>query len=85
LIAKVDLGSYRRIPWEDNIPFFLVSLYHPTTNKPLYCCPRNVLKSAVDSFAELGLIPYCGVEFEFFCFKGKRVGKKKRVQNECIG
>lgn len=72
LIAKVDLGSFRRIPWENNIPFFFVNLYHPTTNKPLYCCPRNVLKGAVDSFAELGLVPYCGVEFEFFCFKGKK-------------
>ncbi|KAL7310714.1 hypothetical protein PS15m_010182 [Mucor circinelloides] len=69
LIAKIDLSSYRRIPWEDNIPFFFVSLYHPVTNKPLYCCPRNLLKSAVDQFNGLGLSPYCGVEFEFFCFK----------------
>ncbi|KAG1447476.1 hypothetical protein G6F56_009249 [Rhizopus delemar] len=69
LIAKVDLESYRRIPWENNIPFFLLNLYHPTTKKPLYCCPRNVLKSAVDDFEEMGLKAYCGVEFEFFCFK----------------
>lgn len=70
LIAKIDLSSYRRIPWENDIPFFFVSLYHPVTNKPLYCCPRNLLKSAVDQFNEIGLSPYCGVEFEFFCFKG---------------
>lgn len=70
-IAKVDLNSYRRIPWEDNVPFFLLNLYHPKTGKPLYCCPRNVLKSAVDDFETLGMKAYCGVEFEFFCFKGK--------------
>ncbi|GAA5814538.1 hypothetical protein MFLAVUS_008035 [Mucor flavus] len=69
LVAKIDLSSYRRIPWEDNMPFFFVSLFHPTTGKPLYCCPRNVLQSAVDEFAELGITAYCGVEFEFFCFK----------------
>ncbi|CEP16287.1 hypothetical protein [Parasitella parasitica] len=69
LIAKIDLTSYRRIPWENNIPFFFVSLYHPVTNEPLYCCPRSFLKSAVDQFNEIGLSPYCGVEFEFFCFK----------------
>lgn len=69
LIAKIDLSSYRRIPWEDNIPFFFVSLFHPETNKPLYCCPRNVLQGAVNDFADLGMTAYCGVEFEFFCFK----------------
>ncbi|KAI9475433.1 MAG: hypothetical protein EXX96DRAFT_573284 [Benjaminiella poitrasii] len=70
LIAKIDFDSYRRIPWEDNIPFFLVHLYHPSTNKLLYCCPRTLLKSAVEDFVtDCGLTPYCGVEFEFFCFK----------------
>lgn len=71
LIAKIDLGSFRRIPWENNVPFFFVSLFHPETGKPLYCCPRNVLQGAVDDFAQLGMTAYCGVEFEFFCFKGK--------------
>lgn len=70
LIAKIDLESYRRIPWEDNMPFFFVSLWHPETDKPLYCCPRNILQGAVDDFAKLGMTAYCGVEFEFFCFKG---------------
>lgn len=69
LVAKIDLSSYRRIPWEDNVPFFFVSLFHPETGKPLYCCPRNVLQGAVDDFAELGMSAYSGVEFEFFCFK----------------
>lgn len=70
-IAKVDLSSYRRIPWEDNMPFFLLYLYHPKTDKPLYCDPRSVLKDVCDSFHEnYGLTPYSGVEFEFFCFKG---------------
>ncbi|CAO3591739.1 unnamed protein product [Absidia cylindrospora] len=69
LLAKVDLSSYRRIPWEHNIPFFLLYLVHPTTKKPLYCCPRTCLKEAVDDLKEIGYTALSGVEFEFFCFK----------------
>ncbi|ORE08064.1 glutamine synthetase/guanido kinase [Rhizopus microsporus var. microsporus] len=70
LIAKVDLESYRRIPWEDNIPFFFVTLYHPHTNERLHCCPRSLLKDASEEYSkEWGITPYCGVEFEFYCFK----------------
>ncbi|OBZ91661.1 Type-1 glutamine synthetase 2 [Choanephora cucurbitarum] len=69
LIAKIDLSSFRRIPWEDNIPFFFVHLHHPNTDKPLYCDPRSLLKEATDQFKDIGMVPYCGVEFEFFCFQ----------------
>ncbi|KAI9495070.1 hypothetical protein BDB00DRAFT_815739 [Zychaea mexicana] len=70
LVAKVDLASYRRIPWENNTPFFFVHLIHPSTNEPLYCCPRVFLQSAVDACEQdLQCTAYCGVEFEFFCFK----------------
>ncbi|KAI9016390.1 hypothetical protein CLU79DRAFT_837685 [Phycomyces nitens] len=69
LIAKIDLSSYRRIPWEDNVPFFLVHLLHPITRLPLYCCPRTVLQTVIDDLQTKSLTAYCGVEFEFFCFK----------------
>ncbi|KAF7726917.1 hypothetical protein EC973_008212 [Apophysomyces ossiformis] len=68
-LAQIDLSTFRRIPWEDNIPFFLVKLVHPVTHKPLYCCPRTLLKSATDDLAGLGFKAYCGVEYEFYCFK----------------
>ncbi|KAI8366635.1 uncharacterized protein BYT42DRAFT_625857 [Radiomyces spectabilis] len=69
-IAKIDLSSFRRIPWENNVPFFLVSLVHPKTREPLYCCPRTLLESACDDLMNTyGYTAYCGTEFEFFCFK----------------
>jgi glutamine synthetase len=72
MTAKIDLATFRRIPWEDNVPLFLINFHDPITGKPVACCPRNVLKSAVDDFEkEMGMTPYCGVEFEFYCFKGK--------------
>ncbi|KAG1145607.1 hypothetical protein G6F37_002074 [Rhizopus arrhizus] len=70
MTAKIDLATFRRIPWEDNVPLFLINFHDPITGKPVACCPRNVLKSAVDDFEkEMGMTPYCGVEFEFYCFK----------------
>ncbi|KAI9493484.1 hypothetical protein BDB00DRAFT_883128 [Zychaea mexicana] len=70
LIAKVDLSSYRRIPWEEDTPFFFAQLIHSQTNEPLYCCPRTFLQSAVDTCEQdLQATAHCGVEFEFICFK----------------
>lgn len=47
LIAVIDLQSYRRIPWEGNTPFFLVSFLDPDTRKPICACPRGLLKTAI--------------------------------------
>jgi len=47
LIAKVDLSSFRRIPWERDMPFFLLSFYDPDTGAPLSACPRSLLARQV--------------------------------------
>ena len=47
LVAIPDLTSFRRIPWENNVPFFLVSFFDPDTNEPVCACPRGLLKSAL--------------------------------------
>ncbi|RCH97283.1 hypothetical protein CU098_009871 [Rhizopus stolonifer] len=69
MLAKIDLTTYRRIPWEEDVPMFLVNFFDPVTRKPVAGCPRNVLKGAVEEYEEMNLMPYCGVEFEFYCFK----------------
>lgn len=46
LVAVPDLSSYRRIPWENNVPFFLVSFFDPETHEPVCACPRGLLKMA---------------------------------------
>ena len=55
LIAVPDLQSFRRIPWEDNVPFFLVSFYDPDTKKPVCACPRGLLRTALDKMKAEGL------------------------------
>jgi hypothetical protein len=70
IIAIPDLTTFRRIPWEDNIPFFLLSFYEPNTREPLAVCPRGLLKRVTDELATFGWEAMCGAEFEFFNFKG---------------
>lgn len=54
LLAIPDLSTFRRIPWEDNVPFFLVSFYDPDTNEPLSACPRGLLKVQLDKLKTKG-------------------------------
>ena len=60
LIAVPDLGSFRRIPWEDNVPFFLVSFVDPDTLKPLSACPRGLLKTTAEKLGSQGLSAMAG-------------------------
>lgn len=63
LIAIPDLSSFRRIPWEDNVPFFLVSFFDPDTEKPICACPRGLLKTALDKLQAKGYGAMAGGEF----------------------
>ena len=55
IIAVPDLSSYRRIPWEDNVPFFLVTFYEPDTEAPVSACPRGLLKRMAERLERKGL------------------------------
>ena len=69
LTAKVDLSSFRRIPWEDNIPFFLVTFYDPDTSKPISACPRGLLQTVMSRVGKAGYGAMAGAEFEFYVFR----------------
>ena len=43
MLAVIDLASYRKIPWEDGVPFFLVSFYMPESGERVSACPRGLL------------------------------------------
>ena len=64
VIAVIDLSTFRRIPWENNVPFFLVSFFDPETKTPLSVDPRGVLKRVVGIGQDLGYECYSGVEYE---------------------
>jgi glutamine synthetase len=64
ILASIDISTYRRIPWENNVPFFLVSFFDPDTKEPLSVDPRGLLKNANDSAKSLGYEAYAGCEYE---------------------
>ncbi|KAL9581194.1 MAG: hypothetical protein Q9212_004040 [Teloschistes hypoglaucus] len=69
VIAVPDLSSFRRIPWEDNVPFFLISFLDPDTGGPLSVCPRSLLRTVCDKLEEQGLGAMAGAEYEFYQFR----------------
>ena len=72
LVAKIDLTSFRRIPWEHDVPFFLVSFFDSDTGKPVSACPRSLLKSAVSKAEKAGYSALAGAEYEFFQFRAPK-------------
>jgi glutamine synthetase len=68
--AIIDLSTYRAIPWEEQMPFFLIDFHHPRTGEPMMVSPRSLLKNVLGRLADAGYEALAGVEFEFFCFKG---------------
>lgn len=54
LIAIPDLNSFRRIPWEDDVPFFLVSFFDPDSMEPVCADPRGLLKTSLEKLKTQG-------------------------------
>lgn len=72
LVAKIDLKSYRRIPWEHNVPFFLVQFCDPDTGNPICACPRSLLRTAAGKLHEAGYRAMAGAEYEFYTFRAPK-------------
>ncbi|OBZ69240.1 Type-1 glutamine synthetase 2 [Grifola frondosa] len=70
IIASIDLSTYRRIPWENNVPFFLVSFLDPDSKEPICADPRGVLRKTVETAQARGWQCFAGCEYEYFQFKG---------------
>ncbi len=65
--AVIDLNTFRNIPWENEIPFFLADFCVPNGNAQSIC-PRALLKSVAKQCADMGYVPYFSQEFEWFNF-----------------
>ena len=65
--ARIDLSTFRKIPWEKDIPFFLAE-FVTDDNQPLHTCPRQLLKKVEADAQKAGFTPYVSQEFEWFNF-----------------
>ena len=66
--ARLALDTFRRVPWDDNVPFMLADFY-TAGGEPLDICPRQTLKKVVRRAETKGFEPSVGVEFEWFNFR----------------
>ncbi|KAJ6091438.1 hypothetical protein N7467_003407 [Penicillium canescens] len=66
-LAIPDLNSFRRLPWEENIPFFLVRFLNDTD--PVLADGRSMLRSLCDRLGGEGIRALAGVELEFMNFQ----------------
>ncbi|EDN08571.1 hypothetical protein HCAG_05070 [Histoplasma mississippiense (nom. inval.)] len=69
MLAIPDLSSFRRIPWEDNVAFFLINFFDPETKAPISACPRGLLRVAAEKMEKIGYRAMAGAEYEFYQFR----------------
>jgi len=65
--AVLDINSFRKIPWENDVPFLLGEMIDPKGN-PSVVCPRQMLKKIINEANDLGFSPFFSQEFEWYNF-----------------
>lgn len=65
--AKLELSTFRKIPWENDTPFFLGELV-TKNGDPSYVCPRQLLKKVLNDAKQEGCTPFFSQEFEWYNF-----------------
>jgi glutamine synthetase len=66
--AQVDVDTYRTVPWDNEVPFFLAD-FVSGDGGPHSICPRQLLKKTKKLANEMGYSASFGQEFEFFNFR----------------
>ena len=65
--AVLDINTFRKIPWENAVPFFLGELTDQKGD-PLEIYPRQLLKKILGEANKQGYSPFFSQEFEWFNF-----------------
>jgi len=65
--ARLDLQTFRKIPWENDVAFFLGELLDKKGG-PLTVCPRQLLKTLNNEAEKMGFTAVFSQEFEWFNF-----------------
>ena len=59
-LARLDLSTYRQVPWDEQVAFFLGDFVDADGN-PLSICPRQILKKVVQRCEKAGFIVKRGI------------------------
>jgi len=66
--ARVDLSTFRTIPWQDNVPMFIAD-FSKADGTSLSACSRSLLKKITAECEAAGYHPEFAQEFEWFNFR----------------
>jgi glutamine synthetase len=75
-LAVIDLNTFRRLPWEENIPFFLVRFLDDT--RPVSADGRSMLRSLCDKLTGEGVCALAGGNLREY---GERSSKADNIQS----
>jgi glutamine synthetase len=64
---KIDLSTYRKVPWDNDISFFLAD-YGDASGNDFVACPRSLLKRIASEAKEMGFLPRFSEEIEWYNF-----------------
>ena len=65
--AVLDIRTFRKIPWENDTPFFLGELTDTNGNSSTVC-PRQLLRKVLNEANKAGFTPLFSQEFEWYNF-----------------
>lgn len=66
--CRIDLDTFRVIPWEPGTAFFLLD-FVTAKGGPLPIAPRQVFQRVLEQVHKLGYCPFFSAEYEFFFFR----------------
>ena len=66
-MVRLDLDTYRHVPWDNQVPFFLGD-FVTADGAPHPLCPRQALKRVLARAKKMGFTVMVGAEYEFFNF-----------------
>ena len=66
--ARIDPKTFRRVPWDNNVPFVLADFVNEK-GKALSICPRRLLRGVESRAKDAGYEAVFGMEFEWFNFR----------------
>lgn len=75
--CRLDLNTFRKIPWENDVPFFIGDLASGN-QRPPYVCPRQLLKGIIEQSNSFGYRAYFSQEFEWFNFAETPASARKK-------
>jgi glutamine synthetase len=66
--VRLDLGTYREVPWDGGVPFLLGD-FVDAEGGPLAVCPRQLLRRVIARLGSAGYRALASFEYEFFHFR----------------